>query len=57
MTKHKQDNSEQLQREKRQQQQEATENRQAAETEEVAGRHKNDGQKPHEGADKGPRGQ
>ena len=57
MTKHNQDNSEQLQREKQQVQQEATENRQAAETEEVAGRHKNDGQKSHEGADKGPRGQ
>lgn len=57
MSKHNQDNSEQLQREKRQAQQEANENRQAAETEEVAGRHKNDGQKSHEGADKGPRGQ
>ena len=57
MTKHNQDNSEQLQREKQQAQQEANENRQAAETEEVAGRHKNDGQKSHEGADKGPRGQ
>ncbi|MGZ8318877.1 MAG: hypothetical protein ACXWVD_07215 [Telluria sp.] len=57
MSKHNQDKSEQLQREKQQEQQEATEIRQRAETEEVAGRHKNDGQKSHEGADKGPRGQ
>lgn len=57
MTKPNQDKSEQLQREQQQVQQEANENRQSAETEEVAGRHKNDGQKNHEGADKGPRGQ
>ncbi|MBZ2206928.1 hypothetical protein [Massilia soli] len=57
MKNHDQDKTEQLQREKQQVQQEANENRQAAETEEVAGRHKNDGQKDHKGADKGPRGQ
>lgn len=57
MSKHNQDKSEQLQQEKQQVQQEANENRQKAETEEVAGRHKNDGQKDHKGADKGPRGQ
>ncbi|HEY0488786.1 MAG TPA: hypothetical protein VGD30_04665 [Telluria sp.] len=57
MSKHNQDKSEQLQRDQQQVQQEANENRQAAEAEEVAGRHKNDGQKSHEGADKGPRGQ
>lgn len=38
-------------------QQEASRNQQKAHQEEVAGRHKNDGQKDHEGADKGPRGQ
>ena len=57
MSKHNQDKSEQLQRDKQQVQQEVNESRQSAETEEIAGRHKNDGQKSHEGADKGPRGQ
>ncbi|MES2148780.1 MAG: hypothetical protein V4508_03210 [Pseudomonadota bacterium] len=38
-------------------QQDATRNQQRAETDEVAGRHKNDGQKDHKGADKGPRHQ
>ena len=38
-------------------QQESTKNQQRAEENEVAGRHKNDGQKDHKGADKGPRGQ
>ena len=57
MSKHQHDKSEQLQRDQQQVQQEANENRQAAEAEEVAGRHKNDGQKSYEGADKGPRGQ
>jgi hypothetical protein len=48
----------QQQRAAEQSQQEASKNQQkAAEQEEVAGRHKNDGQKDHKGADKGPRGQ
>jgi hypothetical protein len=38
-------------------QREANKNQQKAEQNEVAGRHKNDGQKDHKGADKGPRGQ
>ncbi len=38
-------------------QQETQKSRQQAEANEVAGRHKNDGQKDHKGADKGPRGQ
>jgi hypothetical protein len=48
---------EQQQRDDQQMQQENQKNRQQAEQEEVAGRHKNDGQKDHKGADKGPRGQ
>ena len=57
MTKPTIDPKEQQQREDQQLQQDANNNRQRAESEEVAGRHKNDGQKSHEGADKGPRGQ
>lgn len=57
MTKTSKDPREQLQRDNQQAQQEANINRQRAEEEEVAGRHKNDGQKDHKGADKGPRGQ
>lgn len=57
MTKPTTDPREQQQREEQQIQQDANNNRQRAESEEVAGRHKNDGQKSHEGADKGPRGQ
>ena len=48
---------EQQQREAQQAQQDADNNRQRAEENEVAGRHKNDGVKNHNGADKGPRGQ
>ena len=52
------DPREQQQRAAEQSQQEASKNQQkAAEQDEVAGRHKNDGQKDHKGADKGPRGQ
>jgi hypothetical protein len=57
MTKHTNDPREQQQREAEQAQQEATKNQQRAEESEVAGRHKNVGQKDHKGADKGPRGQ
>jgi hypothetical protein len=57
MTKHTRDLREQAQREAQQAQQEAAANQQRAEQEEVAGRHKHDGQKDHKGADKGPRGQ
>lgn len=57
MTKPTNDPREQQQRENQQAQQEANNNRQRAEENEVAGRHKNDGQKDHKGADKGPRGQ
>lgn len=57
MSKPTQDPREQLQRDQQQAQQEANNNRQRAEDAEVAGRHKNDGQKDHKGADKGPRGQ
>ncbi|UOD27931.1 MULTISPECIES: hypothetical protein [Massilia] len=57
MTKNTNDPSEQLQRENEQAQQDATKSRQRAEAEEVAGNHKNDGIKDHQGADKGPRGQ
>jgi hypothetical protein len=45
------------QRAQQEAQQEAQRNRQQAEEHEVAGRHKNDAQKDHKGADKGPRGQ
>lgn len=57
MSKPTNDPREQLQRDQQQAQQDALNNRQRAEEEEVAGRHKNDGQKDHKGADKGPRGQ
>ena len=57
MSKHSADPREQQQRDAEQAQQDATRNRQRAEEDEVAGRHKNDGQKDHKGADKGPRGQ
>lgn len=51
------DAREKMQREAQQAQQEAAMNQQKAEAEEVAGRHQQDGQKDHKGADKGPRGQ
>lgn len=51
------DTREQQQRDAQQAQQEANKNQQKAEQNEVAGRHKNEGQKDHKGADKGPRGQ
>jgi hypothetical protein len=57
MTKHTNDPREQQQKDAEQAQQEATKNQQRAEADEVLGRHKNDGQKDHKGADKGPRGQ
>ena len=57
MGKHSNDPREQQQREAQQKQQEAARNQQKAEQDEIAGRHKNDGQKDHKGADKGPRGQ
>lgn len=57
MTKHTSTPREQQQRDEQHIQQENQKNRQQAEQEEVAGRHKNDGQKDHKGADKGPRGQ
>jgi hypothetical protein len=57
MTKPTNDPREQQQREAEQAQQEANRNQQRAEEAEVAGRHKQDGQKDHKGADKGPRGQ
>lgn len=57
MTKPTQDPREQQQRDNQQAQQEANNNRQRAEEQEVEGRHKNDGLKDHQGADKGPRGQ
>lgn len=57
MTKHTNDPREQQQRDAEHAQQDATKNQQRAEESEVAGRHKNDGQKDHKGADKGPRGQ
>jgi hypothetical protein len=57
MTKPTDDPREQQQRENQQAQQDANNNRQRAEDSEVAGRHKNDGQKDPTGADKGPRGQ
>jgi hypothetical protein len=56
MTKPTQDPREQ-QRENQQAQQDADNNRQSAESHEVDGRHRQDGQKDHKGADKGPRGQ
>ena len=57
MSKPTKDPREQLQRDAQQAQQDAHKNQQRAEEQEVAGRHKNDGQKDHKGADKGPRGQ
>jgi hypothetical protein len=57
MSKHSNDPREQQQREAQQKQQEAAKNQQQAEQAEIAGRHKNEGQKDHKGADKGPRGQ
>ncbi len=57
MSKTSTDPREQQQREAQQAQEEASRNKQKAEQAEVAGRHKNDGQKDHKGADKGPRGQ
>lgn len=56
MTKPTNDPREQQQREEQQRQQDAENLSQRAHSEEVAGRHQNDGQKSHEGADKGPRG-
>lgn len=57
MTKHTDEHAKNLQHDAQQAQQKATEHQHRAEAEEVAGRHKNDGQKDHKGADKGPRGQ
>lgn len=57
MSKPSNDPREQQQRDAEQAQQEAQRNQQRAEENEVAGRHKQDGQKDHKGADKGPRGQ
>jgi hypothetical protein len=57
MSKPTQDPREQQQRDNQQAQQEADNNRQRAAEHEVDGRHKQDGQKDHKGADKGPRGQ
>lgn len=57
MTNHSNDERVKQQREAQQAQQDANKNQQRAEESEVAGRHKNDGQKDHKGADKGPRGQ
>ncbi|HZV67317.1 MAG TPA: hypothetical protein VFG03_20725 [Telluria sp.] len=57
MSKHSNDPREQQQREAQQKQEEAAKNQQQAEQDEIAGRHKNQGQKDHKGADKGPRGQ
>jgi hypothetical protein len=51
------DAREKMQKEAQQAQQEAALNQQKAEADEVAGRHKNDGIKQHQGNDKGPRGQ
>ena len=57
MSKPSDDLHEQQQREDQQAQQEAINIRQSAKEHEVEGRHKQDGQKNHKGADKGPRGQ
>ena len=51
------DPRQQQQRENQQAQDSANKNQQKAEQHEVDGRHKQDGQKDHKGADKGPRGQ
>jgi hypothetical protein len=57
MNKSSNDISEQQEKDDRKAQQEAIKNQHRAEQKEVAGRHKNDAQKDHKGADKGPRGQ
>ena len=57
MSKQHKDTEQQRQQDNQQAQQQAEQNRQRAEENEVAGRHKNEGQKDHKGADKGPRGQ
>lgn len=60
MSKHTNDPRELQQKDTQQAQQQATENRQRAEQEEVAGHHKNDGitdRNQRQGSDKGPRGQ
>ena len=57
MTKSTADAREKLQREAQHAQQEAAMHQQKAEPQEVTGRHQQDGQKDHKGADKGPRGQ
>lgn len=57
MTKPTDDMREQQEREAQQARQDANENSQRAQANEVDGRHKNDGVKDHQGADKGPRGQ
>lgn len=57
MTKPTTDPREQQERDSQQAQQEADNSRQHAEEQEVLGRHQQDGQKNHQGADKGPRGQ
>lgn len=57
MTKHTDEHSRHQKHETQQAQQNANEQQHRAETKEVKGRHKNDGQKDHKGADKGPRGQ
>ena len=57
MSKHHKEPDQQRQQDNQQAREQAEQNRQRAEENEVAGRHKNDGQKDHKGADKGPRGQ
>ena len=57
MSKHSNDPREAQQREAQQKQEQTARNQQQAEQDEIAGRHKNQGQKDHKGADKGPRGQ
>lgn len=57
MSKHSTDPRLTTERDTEQARQEAEKQRQAAEAKEVAGLHKQDGQKDHKGADKGPRGQ
>ncbi|WP_426111206.1 hypothetical protein [Massilia sp. PWRC2] len=57
MSKSTADAREKLQREAQHDQQEADRAQQNAKTEQVAGRHAQDGAKDHKGADKGPRGQ
>ena len=57
MTQHSTDPRDQQQRQNEKVQQDALKNKQEAESNEVAGNHRNDGIKDHQGADKGPRGQ